>query len=195
MGQLASRHDLSRSTLLYYDRIGLLSPSSRSPAGYRHYSTADDQRLARICRYRRAGLSLDMIRQVLDFPDTDLSEVLATRLEALNQEIRQLREQQRFILVYLRDGQSLTSAPFLTADRFVELLELVGLSQTQQTQWHAAFERVAADEHQAFLEFLCLHDDAIRRIRQSATRGVDHTGPPRRPAGAPERSPLPGGPV
>jgi len=33
--ELARKHGLSRSTLLYYDRIGLLTPSGRSEAGYR----------------------------------------------------------------------------------------------------------------------------------------------------------------
>lgn len=41
ISQLAQQFGLSRSTLLYYDRIGLLSPSARSEAGYRQYSPAN----------------------------------------------------------------------------------------------------------------------------------------------------------
>ena len=33
IGRLARQHGLSRSTLLYYDRIDLLHPSGRSSAG------------------------------------------------------------------------------------------------------------------------------------------------------------------
>ncbi len=36
--QLAQRQGLSRSTLLHYDRIGLLHASDRSPSGYRIYT-------------------------------------------------------------------------------------------------------------------------------------------------------------
>ena len=36
-GKLARRYALSRSTLLYYHRIGLLVPSGRSAANYRVY--------------------------------------------------------------------------------------------------------------------------------------------------------------
>jgi len=35
--QLAGRFGLSRSTLLYYDSIGLLSPSERTASNYRLY--------------------------------------------------------------------------------------------------------------------------------------------------------------
>jgi hypothetical protein len=38
IGRLAERFGLSRSTLLYYDSIELLSPSARSDANYRLYS-------------------------------------------------------------------------------------------------------------------------------------------------------------
>ena len=143
----------------------MLSPSRRSAAGYRRYGRADEARLARICRYRRAGLSLAVIKDLLDSPDTDVSDVLAARLDTLNQELRRLREQQRFIQVYLREGRPLATRPLLTVERFVELLTLAGVSPRGRAQWHANFEQTAAEEHQAFLEFLCLPDDEIEQIR------------------------------
>ena len=41
VSRLGRRYGLSRSTLLYYDRIGLLSASARSAAGYRVYGERD----------------------------------------------------------------------------------------------------------------------------------------------------------
>ena len=64
VGHLARRFELSRSTLLYYDSIGLLKPSGRSKSRYRLYSEDDCRRLQAICRYREAGLALDEIRRV-----------------------------------------------------------------------------------------------------------------------------------
>ena len=55
--QLAQRCGLSRSTLLYYESIGLLKPPSRSGGNYRRYGEQDLQRLEQICLYRDAGLS------------------------------------------------------------------------------------------------------------------------------------------
>lgn len=68
ISQLARMFGLSRSTLLYYDRIGLLRPSGRSRTNYRVYSNADRQRLEQICRYRRTGMSLETIAAVLAAP-------------------------------------------------------------------------------------------------------------------------------
>ena len=90
IGKLASRFNLSRSTLLYYDSIGLLQPSSRTESEYRQYSEDDFRRLEQICRYRRTGLSLTEIKRVLDSPETDLTQVLEKRLDELNEEIIRL---------------------------------------------------------------------------------------------------------
>ena len=45
---LAREQGLSRSTLLYYDRIDLLRPQSRSEANYRCYGEEQRQRLGQI---------------------------------------------------------------------------------------------------------------------------------------------------
>lgn len=63
---LGRRFGLSRSTLLYYDRIGLLRPGGRSAKAYRHYGEAEVARLEQICLYRRAGVPLAEIRRLLD---------------------------------------------------------------------------------------------------------------------------------
>ena len=55
ISQLAKRFALSRSTLLYYDARGLLSPSRRSEANDRLYSQADVERMELIDVYRREG--------------------------------------------------------------------------------------------------------------------------------------------
>jgi DNA-binding transcriptional MerR regulator len=45
---LARRFHLSRSTLLYYDRIGLLRPGGRSLKAYRQYGETEVARLEQI---------------------------------------------------------------------------------------------------------------------------------------------------
>lgn len=69
ISQLAKRFRLSRSTLLYYDAQGVLSPCGRTAAGYRQYDENDAVRLEKICLYRGAGLPLRDIRQILDAPE------------------------------------------------------------------------------------------------------------------------------
>ena len=92
IGRLAKQYGLSRSTLLYYDSIGLFKPTSRGNGEYRLYSRADAERLEQIRTYRKAGLKLKDIKLILDAPDNDLTAILENRLEELNREIEALRE-------------------------------------------------------------------------------------------------------
>ena len=91
VGRLARSFGLSRSTLLYYDSIGLLEPSGRSAKGYRLYTEEDAQRLEQICRYRKTGVSLQEIKHLLEAPGSRLAEILERRLDDLNGEIHDLQ--------------------------------------------------------------------------------------------------------
>ena len=82
IGRLAKKFKLSRSTLLYYDSIGLLKPSSRSQGEYRLYSEQDAKRLELICTYRQAGLALKDIGRVLDSPEHSLYRSWKTGLRS-----------------------------------------------------------------------------------------------------------------
>jgi DNA-binding transcriptional MerR regulator len=65
IGQLAKRTGLSAPTLRYYEEIGLLQASARSPTGYRLYDSAAEARLQFISRAKRLGLSLDEVRDLV----------------------------------------------------------------------------------------------------------------------------------
>ena len=66
ISELASKFSLSRSTLLYYDRIGLLRPNKRTWTGHRRYEQEDYERLRLICALRKVGLSLQDVIMLLD---------------------------------------------------------------------------------------------------------------------------------
>jgi DNA-binding transcriptional MerR regulator len=165
VGSLARRFGLSRSTLLYYGRIGLLQPSGRSRANYRLYTEADAQRLALICTYREAGLPLRDIRQVLD-AEGSTTEVLRSRLEELNQEIARLREQQRVVLGLLSNPVYLREARTLDKGRWVDILRASGLDEEGMRRWHVEFERMSPEAHQDFLEALGIPAAEVEEIRR-----------------------------
>ena len=100
--RLARRCGLSRSTLLYYESIGLLKPAVRSDGNYRCYGEKDAVRLEKICAYRNAGLKLEDIRALLDGKASDAGGVLERRFLELNGEIERLRGHQRAIARLLR---------------------------------------------------------------------------------------------
>ena len=87
VGELARAAGLSIRTVRYYDQIGLLTPSRRSPAGHRLYGDADVRRLYRICLLRRTGLALAEISRALDDPGWDLHHAILAHLDMLDQQV------------------------------------------------------------------------------------------------------------
>ncbi|MGH3159778.1 MAG: MerR family transcriptional regulator [Streptosporangiaceae bacterium] len=86
VGELARASGLSIRAVRYYDQIGLLTPSRRSPAGHRVYDDTDVRRLYRICLLRRAGLPLAEIGKALDEPGWDLRDAMAAHLELIDRQ-------------------------------------------------------------------------------------------------------------
>jgi DNA-binding transcriptional MerR regulator len=168
ISQLAGRHGLSRSTLLYYDRIGLLTPSGRSAAGYREYSEADEGRLVLICTYRRAGLSLKDIARVLDAPSGRIADALHARLDELDKELESLREQQRMIAKLLGSGDLPVGDAVMDKETWVSLLVASGYDEDAMEAWHADFERTSPEKHERFLRFLGIDEDEVQAIRARA---------------------------
>jgi MerR family transcriptional regulator, Zn(II)-responsive regulator of zntA len=66
IGRLAREAQVSTDTIRYYESVGLLSPSTRSAAGYRLYSRAELRRLLLITRAKLLGLSLQDIKVLVD---------------------------------------------------------------------------------------------------------------------------------
>lgn len=66
---LAERTGLSAKTIRYYEDVGLMPPTPRTPSGYRDYDHGAESRLRFIRAAQSIGLSLGEIREVLSFRD------------------------------------------------------------------------------------------------------------------------------
>jgi len=166
ISQLARKHKLSRATLLYYHRLGLLTPSGRAPNGYRRYVPADDERLRQICVYRQTGLSLAEIQGLLDKPKKDLAAALERQLYELGEQIEALRRRQGLIVGMLKDRRLLEKVSIMNRDTWTKLLRASGFTDADLERWHHDFEAHDPDYHQRFLEFLCIPPDEIATIRE-----------------------------
>ena len=166
VGKLAREFKLSRTTLLYYDEIGLLAPSERSACNYRLYSEKDRKRLADICRFKETGLSLIEIKDILDSSHPKLVQVLEARLDHLNREIRELRVQQRVIISILKNRKLLKKTRYMDRRIWTELLEMAGLDERARHKWHLEFEKMSAEAHRDFLEQLGFSDSEIQDIKK-----------------------------
>lgn len=163
IGQLAAQFKLSRSTLLYYDSIGLLRPSGRSRANYRLYSGRDVERLRQICLYRQMGLSMRTIREILESGQSRMRRILEKRLAALGEEIADLRVQQHAIIRLLGDRS--LNRRVMDRDGWVRILRAAGLDDRGMLDWHRGFERFSPQLHQEFLLGLGIPADEVALIR------------------------------
>ena len=96
IGTLARHLGIHPRALRYYERIGMLTPTSHTASGYRLYDERDEQRVAFIRRAQSFDLSLDEIAGILAVrdggaPPCQHVRVLAeTRIQALDARLAEL---------------------------------------------------------------------------------------------------------
>lgn len=91
VGRVAELAGVTIRTLHHYDRIGLLTPSGRSAAGYRRYDEDDLERLQQILTYRELGFTLEDIAAILEEPGVSTDHLVRQR-SLLLQRIERLQD-------------------------------------------------------------------------------------------------------
>lgn len=147
ISELATSVGLSRSTLLYYEKLGLLR-ARRQHNGYRHYSDADRQRLVLLQQLQAAGLSLKECQACLDGKiDRDR---LRQRFAALRSELE-------------------------TKNRALCLLTAL-LGEGSLREWHESIEQQAPDLHRQWLITQGFSSDEASRVAMLSKDMNDHDG-------------------
>jgi DNA-binding transcriptional MerR regulator len=166
VSKLAKQFGLSRATILYYEKEGLLDPATRASNGYRFYGEKEIERLRRICGYRSYGVPVRDIRELLEREsDATIERVLRRRFDQLEEEIGILREQQR-ALVKILERSELNRQPSMTKERWTSIMCAAGMSDSDMRNWHREFEAREPTAHQEFLESLNIDSDEVTRIRE-----------------------------
>ena len=172
ISQVAAQFGISRSTLLYYDRVGLCSPPYRTSAGYRLYSEEDILVLEQIRQYRNAGMPVREIKDLLDDHEPDRIDLaLKEQLSQINVEMASLRKQQALVLSLLKDGCAELHARIMDKASWINLLRSCGMNDADMRRWHVMFEKQSPQAHQDFLESLGIPEKEIKTIRNKARTG------------------------
>ena len=165
IGQLASRCHVPRTTVLYYEQLGLVAPVARSEAGYRLYSELELDRVRQICAWRATGLTLEAIRGLL--AGGDQPTAIAKRLDDIHKAMLRLREQQALLVELL--GGGVLPEPVAPFDG---LFKSTGLDDAAMHRWHAVFARQNPEGHKAFLLSLGLSAIEVARIVRDSGAGA-----------------------
>lgn len=97
IGELAEIAGVSARTLRYYDQEGLLKPSCVNEAGYRFYGDQEVNLLQQILFYRKRGLELNRIRQIIYESDFDITGALEEHLSALEEQKEHIEDMIRMV--------------------------------------------------------------------------------------------------
>jgi DNA-binding transcriptional MerR regulator len=173
ISKLGKRFGLSRATLLYYEREGLLEPASRAANGYRWYGDKEVERLTQIVGFRSYGVPVRDIRELLARnSDQAHEQILRKRFAQMETEIQDLRRQQQALLAIIEQGQveqdQDSPLPAMSKERWSAILAAAGMSNNDMRNWHCEFEAREPQAHQEFLESLNIDTVEIERIRRGS---------------------------
>ncbi|MDF2921171.1 MAG: MerR family transcriptional regulator [Paenibacillaceae bacterium] len=98
-GQFAAKAGVTKRTVQFYDKVGLLNPSHRTSSGHRFYTKQDLARLQRILTLKYIGLTIDEISGIIhrDGYEEDLKESLRVQSTIIGQKMEHLRLVQKTV--------------------------------------------------------------------------------------------------
>lgn len=166
ISRLAKKFGISRTTILYYEREGLLCPCSIGNNGYRYYGSEEQKRLELILAYRNFGLSIQEIKSMLITVNLgEQFDIFHQQVTAIEDEISQLRAKQQAIIKVLQAPKML-KAKSITKNDWVNILTSSGFSDEDMLAWHQSFEQKDPNGHVLFLRTLGISEAEITAIRK-----------------------------
>jgi MerR family copper efflux transcriptional regulator len=109
IGQLAELTGVSRDTLRYYEKLGLLPPARRRESGYREYPDGAGTRVRLIRNAVQLGFPLKEIVKVLKVRDAggapchQVRDYARELVAQIDQKIGELRTEKRAMLAMIRE--------------------------------------------------------------------------------------------
>ncbi|MCC8121982.1 MAG: MerR family transcriptional regulator [Oscillospiraceae bacterium] len=121
ISEMAYIHNITRTTLIYYDKIGLFRPEKVDENGYRYYSPTQMPLLREICFLRSIGISIDDIKEHNEQKNSSYTfNILYQQMEKVKNDIKELQER----LVMIEQRVSIyQSAEEYAADDFKPTIE------------------------------------------------------------------------
>lgn len=116
IGDLSQTCGVPTQTIRFYEKRGLLPEPERQPNGYRTYDQATVERVSFIRRAQGASLTLAEIGSVLELraegrtPCTHVSQLLATKLDDVEERISELRTLRKELTSLIDSSQHLDPA-------------------------------------------------------------------------------------
>ncbi|WP_086827021.1 MerR family transcriptional regulator [Allokutzneria sp. NRRL B-24872] len=178
VGQVAALANVTVRTLHHYDEIGLLSPSGRTPAGYRTYGEADLDQLHRVLAYKELGFPLEEIAAIVSDPDTDTMGHLRKQRDLLLSKVERLRG---MVVAVDRELESRRMGVTLTPEERFEVFgdwePVPGYGEEaerrwgQTEQWRQAQDRMGSFDKEDFARMQTAQAEWVRELLAAVDEG------------------------
>jgi DNA-binding transcriptional MerR regulator len=129
--------------LHYYDQIGLLAPSGRTPSRYRVYTDKDLFRLQQIVTLKFLGLSLDQIKKALSRPQSTVIRSMRLQAEAVEKEIERLKRAAQALRETSRMAEA--GGP-LDWNKLIKVMEDIQMTEDAKKTWAKHFSETQMKE-------------------------------------------------
>ncbi|MGY2066927.1 MerR family transcriptional regulator [Blastococcus sp. SYSU DS0619] len=179
VGDTAALAGVTVRTLHHYDRIGLLSPSGRTSAGYRQYAPADLERLHQVLLYRELGFPLEEVATLLDDASADPAEHLRRQHRLLQD---RLERTQAMVAAVEKEMEARAMGISLTPEERFEVFgdwlpeEYAAEAEEKwgdTDAWAQSQQRTRAMTKDDWLRVKAESDDVERRFAEALAAGVD----------------------
>lgn len=153
---------ISIRTLRYYDEIGLLTPSSLSPSGYRLYDSSTIEKLQEILFFREMEIPLIDIKRIMNNPNYNKEQALRTQKALLEQKRNRLNGLITLIDDVMKGVNTMSFEQFNKSD--VETIITNMKQQLTEEQFQEFIDKYAGGSVEDYEELLYnqLNDDKIK---------------------------------
>jgi DNA-binding transcriptional MerR regulator len=178
VGEVAELARVTVRTLHHYDTIGLLTPSGRSSAGYRLYSTTDLTRLHQILFYRTLGFGLGEIPAILADPSVSVDDHLLRQRRLLHERIAR---DQALLEAVEKHMEARNTHITLTPE---QQFEIFGTSEIEQRlaqaeerwgtypSWQESVRRASTYSYEDWAMIKAEGDEIVRRFAEALRSGT-----------------------
>ncbi|HII4508324.1 TPA: MerR family transcriptional regulator [Clostridium perfringens] len=93
IGEVARLFNISKDTLRYYDKIGILKPEINKENGYRFYDIRHLEQLGLILEIKYLGISLSEIKEIIENGDIeDYYNLIQKQKDIIKERILELKQ-------------------------------------------------------------------------------------------------------
>jgi ubiquinone/menaquinone biosynthesis C-methylase UbiE len=133
-GRFARKAGVTMRTIHYYDKEGILQPSSHSEAGYRLYNDEDFGRLQKILTLKFLGFSLEEIKSIIrsESEESSLKTSLDIQEKIIDQKIKHLELVKKAVS---EARQQAVIDNEINWDRFINIIKVINMERTLLDQY------------------------------------------------------------